>query len=573
MGMIADIMLRGKARRGFNEQVLEAALASGKSDIVATQVELLCDGAMGRFPNEHLPIKVAPLLRTLGDRQLRRCPNACLVGAMELCLSAFHDSRDAAGVYLALARESWGDRAEGSGREALALALVESLYYLSSWNEGKAALGRARLGYVLANSEESDLWMGTTYYAQALDCLLQSDDAGYADFLSRARESAHRCGSVGLEVSCAVTEAMYLLERGRLSEAWDVLQSMVRLFGADAGGASFSASIDATKAIICFLQADYGEAEEYFDRAEEAFDSTAEAFAERISALWRIMLAMERGQYAQAEGLLCDLEDRASWPALRECCDAFALQISLRRNPENASARSEALMWCDDFTLPESLMKGQVGSGRCSDALEWLAKYCAYRLLRVELGLADTQDGRRFEIVRRTLEERDIDLFNVPLLVRDGEEAILRGDTTQARGLLERALEKGKSGMLVQPFCQHAFLIAPTLESIAQKDDPVAHFASFVLQSDAFADSARRLRVFPRSADKRRETLIRWGLTSQEAEVAELAGSGLTNGEIAERLFVTVATVKSHLNRAYHKAHVKGRKELAEKLNDEAMLS
>lgn len=42
-------------------------------------------------------------------------------------------------------------------------------------------------------------------------------------------------------------------------------------------------------------------------------------------------------------------------------------------------------------------------------------------------------------------------------------------------------------------------------------------------------------------------------LTPQEHAVAELAASGLTNKEIAERLFLSVRTVSTHLHRAFPK--------------------
>lgn len=55
-------------------------------------------------------------------------------------------------------------------------------------------------------------------------------------------------------------------------------------------------------------------------------------------------------------------------------------------------------------------------------------------------------------------------------------------------------------------------------------------------------------------------------LTSGELRVAELAAAGLTNREIAEKLYVTVRTVESHLSNAYRKLGAQTRAELAVQL-------
>ncbi|MHB1138389.1 MAG: LuxR C-terminal-related transcriptional regulator [Microthrixaceae bacterium] len=51
-------------------------------------------------------------------------------------------------------------------------------------------------------------------------------------------------------------------------------------------------------------------------------------------------------------------------------------------------------------------------------------------------------------------------------------------------------------------------------------------------------------------------------LTRREREVARLAGSGLTNREIADQLVVSIRTVENHLQRAYDKLGIRRRDEL-----------
>jgi DNA-binding CsgD family transcriptional regulator len=51
-------------------------------------------------------------------------------------------------------------------------------------------------------------------------------------------------------------------------------------------------------------------------------------------------------------------------------------------------------------------------------------------------------------------------------------------------------------------------------------------------------------------------------LTLREEQVSALAGRGLSDREIADRLHVSVRTVESHLARVYSKLGIAGRREL-----------
>jgi DNA-binding CsgD family transcriptional regulator len=53
-----------------------------------------------------------------------------------------------------------------------------------------------------------------------------------------------------------------------------------------------------------------------------------------------------------------------------------------------------------------------------------------------------------------------------------------------------------------------------------------------------------------------------WELTPQQRQIVRLAGDGLTNREIGDRLFLSPRTVSSHLYRSYPKLRVTGRHQL-----------
>lgn len=71
--------------------------------------------------------------------------------------------------------------------------------------------------------------------------------------------------------------------------------------------------------------------------------------------------------------------------------------------------------------------------------------------------------------------------------------------------------------------------------------------------------------VFP--AQLRRQTNAS-NLTNREKQVLSLVVMGLTNRQIAQNLFVSESTVKSHLNTAYRKLGVGSRVEAAELITD-----
>ena len=79
----------------------------------------------------------------------------------------------------------------------------------------------------------------------------------------------------------------------------------------------------------------------------------------------------------------------------------------------------------------------------------------------------------------------------------------------------------------------------------------------------AWADQARRELRASGESSRRRDPSLRDALTAQELQIAHLAGDGLSNREIGEKLFVSPRTVSTHLYRIYPKLGISARGELA----------
>jgi DNA-binding CsgD family transcriptional regulator len=92
-----------------------------------------------------------------------------------------------------------------------------------------------------------------------------------------------------------------------------------------------------------------------------------------------------------------------------------------------------------------------------------------------------------------------------------------------------------------------------------------AHRCGAVALADRAADELRATGARPR----RRSLTGRDALTAAERRVAALAAAGHSNRQIAQELFITIATVETHLRRVYRKLGVDGRAGLAGALGGE----
>ena len=82
------------------------------------------------------------------------------------------------------------------------------------------------------------------------------------------------------------------------------------------------------------------------------------------------------------------------------------------------------------------------------------------------------------------------------------------------------------------------------------------------IDMDGFAGRAERELSATGERARKRTVETREELTAQEAQVARLAGDGLSNAAIGEQLFISPHTVAYHLRKVFTKLDISSRSQL-----------
>lgn len=77
-----------------------------------------------------------------------------------------------------------------------------------------------------------------------------------------------------------------------------------------------------------------------------------------------------------------------------------------------------------------------------------------------------------------------------------------------------------------------------------------------------YAERARVELLATGETARRRTEETRFDLTPRERQVGSMAASGLTNAEIATRLFITTSTVEFHMNKVFRKLGITSRRQI-----------
>jgi len=103
--------------------------------------------------------------------------------------------------------------------------------------------------------------------------------------------------------------------------------------------------------------------------------------------------------------------------------------------------------------------------------------------------------------------------------------------------------------------------------SDAREQLQAAHDVFTDMGARHFAERARRELAASGERAPRRHLGTGLSLTPQEERIAQLAATGATNAEIADKLFLSASTVDYHLRKVYRKLHLTSRRQLQHALD------
>jgi LuxR family maltose regulon positive regulatory protein len=141
------------------------------------------------------------------------------------------------------------------------------------------------------------------------------------------------------------------------------------------------------------------------------------------------------------------------------------------------------------------------------------------------------------------------------------------GRVDKALTILERAVDLANPGGWIRPFVELDSPMADLLNRLIKKNVAVDFVGKLLIafedkEPEAVPDATESKPAVKPSV--RPQPLVD-PLTNRELDILELLSQRLQNKEIAEKLFISTETVKTHLNNIYQKLNVSNRRDAVEK--------
>ena len=204
----------------------------------------------------------------------------------------------------------------------------------------------------------------------------------------------------------------------------------------------------------------------------------------------------------------------------------------------------EKFLLADDNTLLRASLAKLIGLWRpdavieeASDGREAVEKARKLKpgIVLMDIRMPNVDGIEATRLIKAELPETKI----IMLTVSEEEEDLFEAISSGAHGYLLKDMQPEELFEMLEGALRGEAVVAPAMAQRILK--------AFVTQAHRWAEAGER------SPD----------LSPREVEVLELASQGATNREIADRLYISVGTVKNHVHSILEKLHLKNRAQIA----------
>ncbi|MFC2023167.1 LuxR C-terminal-related transcriptional regulator [Chloroflexota bacterium] len=553
-------------QNGFTDEAIEHALGADDLERAAALIERHVDATWQR--GEHT--KLRRWLAGLPAELVLSRPHLCILHAWDLFTSG---QQDAADQSLQAAEEALDARTD------LATEISEIERDPLPGAAGMMIQGRAAAIRALLASYRGDVPAIHKYSRQALEYLPKDDltwrstaTVALGDAYSFAGETAasYRVRLEALETSKAAGNfymiliasmklAVTLRQQGLLQQVMELCQQQLQL--ANESGLSQTVVIGWLLAIWGEVLAELNDLDGALHRAKEGAELTERGRDVAMigwSSLCLMRVLFTSGDLTGAQEVIHKMEDIAREyhvpPWITSLLAAWQARIWLAQDRLDSASQ-----WVKD----RGLDTGRDPAYQREAELMVLA-----RILMAQGRLSEA--GRLLQRLLEAAETGGRTSRAIELLLLQAQASQARGEAARGMARLERALTLAEPGGFIRIFVEEGPPMAQLLRQAAARGIMPDYTARLVASfEDATKDEGRQTTMAalgPSPVVSGRPTGVRRPspalvepLSERELEVLQLIAEGLTNREIASRLFLSLNTVKAHTRNIYGKLGVRSR--------------
>jgi LuxR family maltose regulon positive regulatory protein len=548
------------AQNGFDAEAIEHALRADEFERAAHLIEAQADALWGKGEHAKLRDWLAELPFELACSK----PSLCVYHAWYLFLSG---EQDAVERTLQAAEQTLNSSPDGVneteplGQGSLAgadrmmlqgrMAAVRA--FMVSYRGDVTGIIR-HAGQALEFLPEQDrTWRAICAMALGDAHGFKGDMAAAYEARSEALKACKAAGNIYYVMLAGLKLAITLRAQGQLRRTLEICQDQIQL--ATENGLAQTSLFGLFLVIQAEVLAEFDDLDAAMDQASRGM-LLAERAVDLATLGWGYMCLLR---------ILYSRRDYAAIKKTVEKMEATARESNVPTWIMSQMAAWQARSWLVQDKLEDAYQWARTGrmiaagEPRPPRDLDFfsLMEYIAFARILI----AQERLDEAMELLQPLLEAaeagdrttRTIEILNLQALT-----FLAGGESTQALSALERALTLAEPEGFVRTFVDEGPPMAQLLNQAAARGVMPNYTARLLAAFQTTDDEPQTTRHSSSVVDRRSSDLVE-PLSERELEVLQLIAEGLTNREIAARLYLSLNTVKAHTRNIYGKLGVRSR--------------